>query len=201
MTAEFRLPATQPRMKIVLMRHGKPDFDFSRRISAVDFARIAHEYDTARLADTPPAAAISIARQCRAIVCSDLIRSPLSAQALGLEEIALTSPLFRESPLPYPDSGTVRLSLTAWAVLLRISWLLGYSRNAESFRAARQRAQEATHHLAGLAAEHGSVLLVGHGVMNRLLAKALRKQGWQETQAPGSKHWSFGVYEYPAGYR
>lgn len=185
-------------MKIVLMRHGKPDFDFSRRISADDFARIANEYDTAQLADTPPVAAITIARQCQAVVCSDLIRSPLSAQALGCKDVALTSPLFRESPLPYPDSGSFRLSLTTWAVLLRIAWLLGYSRNAESFRGARQRAQEATWHLADLAVEHGSVLLVGHGVMNRLLAKALRKQGWQETLTPGSSHWSFGVYEYPA---
>lgn len=182
-------------MKIVLMRHGKPDFDFSRWINADDFARIAHEYDTAQLADTPPAHAISTARQCQAVVCRDLIRSALSARALGCEDVVFTSPLFRESPLPYPDSGSFRLSLSVWAVVLRMAWFAGYAQNGESFPAARQRAQVATQHLAQLAAEHGSVLLVGHGIMNRLLGKALRQQGWRETQAPGSGHWSCGIYE------
>lgn len=129
-------------------------------------------------------------------MCSDLIRSPLSAAALGCEEIVFSSHLFRESPLPYPDSGNIRLGLSAWAVLLRIAWLAGYAQNGESFRAARQRAQAATRKLVELAQTHDSVLLVGHGVMNRLLAKALRQQGWRQTQAPGSRHWTFGIYEY-----
>ncbi|WMP19050.1 hypothetical protein [Thiothrix lacustris] len=47
-----------------------------------------------------------------------------------------------------------------------------------------------------LAEEYGSVLLVGHGIMNRLLAKELHKQGWQVELSPSSKHWAFGVYEY-----
>ncbi len=182
-------------MKIVLMRHGRPDFDFSRWISAGEFARIAHEYDTAAIVDTPPPQAVAIARQCQAVVCSDLVRSPLSAAALGCENIVFSSHLFRESPLPYPDSGNIRLGLSAWAVLLRTAWLVGYAQNGESFRAARQRAQEATRKLVELAQMHDTVLLVGHGVMNRLLAKVLRNQGWRETQAPGSAHWTFAIYE------
>ncbi|MBU0654534.1 MAG: histidine phosphatase family protein [Gammaproteobacteria bacterium] len=66
------------------------------------------------------------------------------------------------------------MSLSVWVVVLRIAWFAGYAQNGESFPSARQRAQVATQHLTQLAAEHGSVLLVGHGIMNRLLGRALR---------------------------
>ncbi|WP_287602465.1 hypothetical protein [Thiothrix sp.] len=184
-------------MKIILMRHGKPDFDFSRRVKATEFARIAHEYDTAGMVDHPPIQAMEQAQQCNAVVVSDLIRSHLSAQALILENIVLSSTLFKEAPLPYPSSGNIKLSVSIWAVLLRVAWLLGYSQNSESFNAASNRAKEAAGVLMQLAEKHGSVLLVGHGVMNWLLAKELRKQGWAgKTTSQGGKHWGFGVYEY-----
>lgn len=47
--------------------------------------------------------------------------------------------------------------------------------------------------LAALAARHGSVLLVGHGVFNRLLAHQLQRQGWQRQDAHARRHWSFCV--------
>ena len=183
-------------MKIILMRHGKPDFDFSRRVKATDFARIVHEYDTADIVDHPPTQALKQAQQCNAVVVSNLIRSHLSAQALLLENIVLSSVLFKEAPLPYPRKGSLKLSISIWAVLLRVAWLLGYSQNGESFKTASNRAKAAAKVLMQLAEEHGSVLLVGHGVMNRLLAKELRKQGWRAETSLGSKHWAFGVYEY-----
>ncbi len=185
-------------MKIILMRHGKPDFDFSRRVKATDFAHIIYEYDTAGIVDQPPTQAMELAQQCNAVVVSDLIRSGLSAHALKLENIVLTSDLFKEASLPYPSKGNLKFSISIWAVLLRVAWRLGYSQNGESFKAASNRAKEAAGVLMQLAEEHGSVLLVGHGVMNRLLAKALRKHSWQTEISPSSKHWAFGVYEYAA---
>ena len=47
-----------------------------------------------------------------------------------------------------------------------------------------------------MAREHERVLFVGHGVYNRILANELRKSGWLGPKNPGSKHWSFGVYEW-----
>lgn len=46
-----------------------------------------------------------------------------------------------------------------------------------------------------LAKEYESVLFVGHGIFNRLLAKELKSLGWCGPSNPGSKYWSFGVYE------
>ena len=177
------------------MRHGKPDFDFSRRVKATDFAHIIQEYDTAGIVDQPSTQAMELVQCCNAVVVSDLARSHLSAQALMLENIVLSSALFREVPLPYPNNGNFTFSVSIWAVLLRVAWLLGYSQNGESFKVASNRAKAAAGVLMQLAEEHGSVLLIGHGILNRLLAKELRKQGWRAKISPSSKHWAFGVYK------
>ena len=44
--------------KIILMRHGKPNFDFSRWITLDNFADFLHEYDTAEVIDKPPESAV-----------------------------------------------------------------------------------------------------------------------------------------------
>jgi len=38
------------------------------------------------------------------------------------------------------------------------------------------------------------VILVGHGLMNRLIAKQLRYKHWQGPASPGKKYWKYGVY-------
>ena len=73
-------------------------------------------------------------------------------------------------------------------------WLLGYSANSESFKAAKARTKQAADKLEALAAEHGAVLLAGHGLFNRLLAKKLINRGWNGPKSPASGHWGYGVY-------
>ncbi|CAN8140204.1 hypothetical protein THIOSC13_1770033 [uncultured Thiomicrorhabdus sp.] len=74
--------------------------------------------------------------------------------------------------------------------------MFGYSKNSESLQEAKLRATEAVGKLKEIAYEHERVLFVGHGVYNRLLANELRKTGWSGPKNPGSKHWSFGIYQY-----
>jgi len=57
------------------------------------------------------------------------------------------------------------------------------------------RASEAVEKLSEIAQEYESVLFVGHGVYNRILAKELSRHGWSGPKNPGSNHWEFGVYE------
>lgn len=40
----------------------------------------------------------------------------------------------------------------------------------------------------------GPVLLVGHGIMNRLIGKELQALGWTARTRQGSRYWSMGVY-------
>lgn len=97
--------------------------------------------------------------------------------------------------MPVANWQVLKLTPKIWAVVFRILWLLGYSRNSESLKEAKSRASEAVEKLSDLAQEYESVLFVGHGVYNRMLANELRRRGWAVPNNPGSNHWAFGVYE------
>lgn len=83
----------------------------------------------------------------------------------------------------------------SWAVMFRLLWLAGYSKNSESLDEAKKRALIAASRLDEISRKHGAVLLMGHGVMNRLIAKALGKQGWVNTKKIQSTHWGYGIFE------
>lgn len=72
--------------------------------------------------------------------------------------------------------------------MLRLLWLGGHSRNCESVAAARLRAQQAARQLIDMA-DGGPVLLVGQGVMNRLVAAQLRAHGCRGPGKPAGGHW------------
>ncbi|MFO7602260.1 MAG: histidine phosphatase family protein [Gammaproteobacteria bacterium] len=187
--------------KIMLLRHGKPEFDlFSTGrdpYAAAQLSQVIRRYTQSPIAPAPPPPvhALQHARDCRAIVCSDLRRSLESATRLGHAQKTLIAPLFREAELPYADWQRPRLSLYSWFVIFRLLWLFGYAQNGESLRQARRRAIAATDVLTELARQHGSVLLVGHGFMNHFIARQLRARGWQGPKSPGRHYWEYGVYE------
>lgn len=184
-------------MKIVILRHGKPVTPPLRKISASAFSEWVHEYNAAGLCPTsqPTEYAKKCADECNAVVCSALPRSIESAKALNDKNIVLSDPIFNEAELPVANWQVMKLSPKIWAVAFRILWLLGYSRNSESFKRAKSRASEAVEKLSEIALEYESVLLVGHGVYNRILSNKLRRNGWLGPKNPGSNHWEFGVYE------
>ncbi|HAT23869.1 MAG TPA: histidine phosphatase family protein, partial [Pantoea septica] len=45
--------------------------------------------------------------------------------------------------------------------------------------------------------EQGTVLLLGHGLMNKMIARELRKRGWQAEKHASSRHWSSAIYHRP----
>lgn len=60
---------------------------------------------------------------------------------------------------------------------------------------AKKRAAQAAGILIKRAREtNGPVLLMGHGVMNRLIAKELMSQGWEVHSRPGQGYWNAAVY-------
>jgi len=75
---------------------------------------------------------------------------------------------------------------------------LGYSANGETIKEAKCRAERGAELLENLAKKQGSVLLVGHGFLNRFIAKRLISNGWKGPSTPGRKYWAYGVYEYTA---
>ena len=184
-------------MKIILLRHGKPNMPIIKRLSASAFYDWVQEYNASGLCPTskPTVQAINSVKACNATVCSALARSIESAKALNTGNVVLSSATFNEAGMPTANWHTLKLSPVIWAPIFRLSWLFGFSRKSESFNEAKVRAKEAVKKLTEIAHEHETVLFVGHAVFNRILANELRKSGWAGPKSPGSKYWSNGVYE------
>ena len=184
-------------MEIILIRHGKPNMPSLNKIKAFSFKDWIDSYNSSGLnqGSKPTENALSIANKCNAVVCSDLLRSKKSAEALKIKNITFAHSKFNEAGLPSANWSGLKLSPTTWAVIFRILWLFGYSNNSESYKEAKLRAKDSAQILIELAKEHKSVLFVGHGIYNKLLSKQLKLLGWSGPSNPGSKHWSFGIYE------
>ncbi len=184
-------------MKIILLRHGKPTTPPLNKITASEFFEWVQAYNSAELCSSsqPTTKAMSQAIDCNALVCSGLRRSIESANKLNADHIVLSDPVFNEAELPVANWRTLKLSPKLWAFIFRILWLLGYSRNSESFKEAKTRAVDAVARLTELAYKHQDLMFVGHGVYNQILANELIRSGWVGPKRPGSKHWSFAIYE------
>ena len=185
-------------VRIVLMRHGRPDVPELGNLRMSEFHQWIALYNSAGLRSDhmPSKAAIEIANNCDAVVCSDLPRSVESTRALGVKEVDCIDAMFREMGLPYSSFPSPKLPPMAWVALFRVFFFLGYSSNGESFDEAKLRALHGSINLKKIAADRGSVLLVGHGFINRFIAKEFLSSGWQGPSNPGTRYWEFGVYEY-----
>ncbi|VAW59039.1 hypothetical protein MNBD_GAMMA08-802 [hydrothermal vent metagenome] len=179
------------------MRHGKPVLPPLNKISPKLFIGWVDAYNISGLcsASVPTDEALKISTQSCAVVCSALPRSIESAKALGAKNITLISAKFNEAEMPISDWCFPKLSPKIWAVFFRVVWFFGYSKNSETFKEAKLRAKESVAILKEQAKINTTVLFVGHGVYNRLLANELNATGWLGPESPGSKYWSYGVYK------
>lgn len=179
--------------EIILMRHGQPDLVMAGKRSARDMKRWIEAYDLSEVVDQPaPEGSVALAATARVIVASTAPRALTSVRALGLQPV-LVDALFCEAQLPHGRWTLPRLSPFTWAFILRVLWLCGFSGKVESAREARMRAGRAAQRLQSLADE-GPVLLLGHGIMNRMIAKQLEAAGWVRQQSSGSSYWGATAY-------
>ncbi|MGZ4956317.1 MAG: histidine phosphatase family protein [Methylobacter sp.] len=182
-------------MKIILMRHGKPVLTPTDRITPAEMERWIEHYNLSEVeADSAPIAGLQWLDSTTCIVSSTAPRALSSAQALS-HTASVVDAVFCEAQLPFALWRFPRLSPFVWAAFFRLFWFFGYSRGSESVQATKTRAKTAVRKLIALA-EQGPVLLVGHGIMNRLIAKELIALGWAGPSKHRSKYWSAGVYRF-----
>jgi len=192
-------------MRIVLLRHGKPKIDLHsmrrNRCSSANLGNLINSYNLVGISDDDKVTdeVIELAATCDVLIHSDLLRSIDSARMLGQHDIMhYSDSIFREPTLPFANWNYPRLTLFTWFILFRALWYLGYSNNAESISSTRKRAVYGATKLKNFADKHGSVILVGHGVINRFIAKELLYSGWKGPKTPGNNYWDYGIYEYIA---
>lgn len=175
-------------MKVVLLRHGAPQIDTPRWQSAAAFRDWLKCYERAVVTELPPPDVSELAAVCDHALCSDLPRSLTSAEGLAVS--ASPDSLWRECSLPAPPLALPPLPTNLWLLGLRLAWLAGYRAGGESFAQARLRAGRGADRLVELTREHGIVVLVGHGLFNRLLLRELRRRGWALVGRSGGAYWS-----------
>lgn len=172
------------------MRHGKPALKDLYSWGAVNSSKMQEWVncynDSGVILDFPPDEdSVIKASECEKVVCSSLARSIHSAKLLGLTATMIDK-VFVEADLPVFSIPFIKLTPQIWSVLFRFFWLLGFSKKLESKKEIKRRVTRASQLLIKLAERHDSVILIGHGIMNRLLVKELLKSGWQFVNTPNA---------------
>lgn len=185
-------------MEIVLLRHGKLNLPQEGKYDANEFKCFMDKYDNTGIDKTfrPSQRACEKANDCHVIVCSDLPRAIESALALNVSCKLRVDSVFRETKLPCWNLGSIKLSAQAWGLLFRSLWFMGYSGGNEALKEAKLRAAICSRRLSDLAKKYGSVMLVGHGMINFFIAKILLADGWSGPRIPSRRYWDFSVYKY-----
>jgi len=184
-------------MKIVLLRHGKPDLPHHSSMIGTAFTNWVNAYNTAPLDHScgPPEPSRLVASDCNMVICSTLSRSIESAKLLKLDTKAKILDEFTEAELPCFNLFSLSLPSKCWLVIFRLSWFLGYAPNCESYSQAKLRAQRCANILIDKANSEESVVFIGHGILNKLIGNELRKKGWCKKNKTSHDYWQFSVFQ------
>ena len=182
-------------MEIILARHGKPYLQHLTWITPLQMKDWIDIYNHADImVEEVPSATIKKATESGVIVSSTFRRSMRSAQRLTLNRAYLVEEVFCEAGLPHANWRFPKLHPSVWGVVFRLAWFCGFCTNAETLAQTTARARNAAERLIELARENGSVFLVGHGILNMLIARQLLALGWEGPKRPGYRYWQISVY-------
>jgi broad specificity phosphatase PhoE len=154
---------------IALARHGPLALGKEPWLSPRDLGGWIQRYYYARVAPSDPPREIEARAAASTLVCSNAARCLESAQRIAPDREILSDAIYREADLPHNFWHYPKLPPSVWAAVFRVAWLCGYGGNAESCVAATARAGVAAQQLIAVARARGPVLLIGHGIMNRLI--------------------------------
>ncbi len=186
-------------MEISLIRHGKSMHLESNRINYKDFQKWVEKYDSSGVFEENAYPSVTLEKigTANVLITSDLKRAIESASFLNQNKNVgvISDSLFREIELPTsPTELGLKLSPNSWTIMLRCLWLCGYSKRCEPLTSAKRRAKLASEQLVKYAEQYKSVVLVGHGFFNRLIAEELKKKNWEGKRKSSVKHWGCTTY-------
>lgn len=185
---------------ITLIRHGPPAVSLRQRVCGHQFRQFVERYDAARIAQRalPPMAVRQVVANADVVFASNRPRATHTAELLGVPVPAVVDPQFREIEFPVDFPRHFRFSALTWSAIALALWRLGYTSRSESLARSRRRAKIAADTLESQLVqpshEIGSVVLVAHAGINRLIAKELRRRGWRGRKLPHSRHWGCTTY-------
>ncbi len=210
--------STTTQQSITLIRHGPPTVSLRQRVRGHQFRQFVERYDAAEIDQRafPPLSVQQLVAGASVVFASHRPRAlhttakllgadelQRKGQAISLEGFAiapLIDPRFREIEFPVDFPRHFKFSAFTWSVIALVLWRMGYSSRSESLANSRARARLAADMLERslerppVGSSTRSVVLVAHGGINRLIAKELRKRGWNGPRMPHSQHWGCTTY-------
>ena len=190
-------PANPARLRIILVRHGRPAIALSPRTGHRGFADYIDAYEAAGLepGSLPPEELQDLVKELGAVFTSAQPRAHQSAKALAPHAELIVDPLFAEAPLASPRLPFLHMEVPKWAVMSRILWHAGFHPKIENPRQARARAGRAADILIARARETGLSAVVAHGYFNWMIGRQLLKRGFQRTGIHQARYWNTVIYE------
>jgi broad specificity phosphatase PhoE len=182
-------------LDIALLRHGPLALEDEPWIAPQKFGAWIERYQHASIDSSDPPEQIKVIAAQSTIVCSTALRCVESAQRIAPGREILADALYREAELPHSLWPRPRLPPVIWAGLFRAAWFGGFSAGAESYGEASLRARSAAQQLMVLARARGPVLMIGHGIVNLLIARQLLALGWRGPKRPSTGHWRCSRYQ------
>jgi broad specificity phosphatase PhoE len=164
-------------MEIILIRHGKPASADNPIIDACEYTRWIRRYNSSKVAKNSRPESVNDQYKYFYTISSDLKRAIHSANLYVGKPPEKIDKLYREMEIPrykFP----FKLKAWNWVYFSRFLWMLGYKGSFESFKQAKQRADEAAEKLIEIAQHQDKIVLFGHGYMNRYIRKSLIQKGW-----------------------
>ena len=170
--------------EIVIYRHWEVLQETAGFIRSDQITKAADQYDRARIRG---GMSNETGLEPDLVITSHSKRSIDTARQL-FGRVDIEDAAFREAELPDLVSLPLMLLPHHWFVVARVCWFLGASRNCENAREFRARAHRCAIRLDDLARQHDRIAIVGHGVMNRYLARELRALGYSGRAKPDSSY-------------
>jgi broad specificity phosphatase PhoE len=190
-------------VKLILIRHGRPDWQFPRFSTLLQFERGVEGYDEAGLSESgSKAIADAVAQLPTAkILSSDLLRARMTAEILAefSQQPIEFDPIFREVKTTKISSGHLGKLWGPnfiWTLLRFLAWLTGIGDYVESPRQLWQRLAKVHQILRSHFETEDTIILVSHGWFITLLALYLRLQRTIESGPilPGTDYGSSTEY-------
>jgi len=183
-------------MRIILIRHGRPNIPTAPRTSHSEFRSYIDDYEAAGLDpdSMPPEELQDLLGELDAVFTSERKRSVDSARALAPHAELIADPLFAEAPIASPPIPLLKMKVPKWAVVARILWHAGYHPEIENYRRAKHRAVQAADILVKRARADGAAALVAHGYFNYIIGRELRRRGFRKSGSHRAQFWNSVVY-------
>ncbi|WP_025150967.1 histidine phosphatase family protein [Bacillus sp. H1a] len=186
-------------MRISFIRHGRLN-------SAIEPMTITsfHEWlkrydgDNGSRECNIPIETIEAIESAKLIVSSDQRRAVQSAAELMDSLSFIQSSLFREVEVPstFFAPSWFKCKTGTWFFIGRALWMVGYHKEVESYKEARERAREAANMLHRYALVHGRIALVSHSYFNTMIGTELRAMGWSGPPIFHRKPWGCTAYTF-----